>query len=144
MKKAGYIIALLMEIIFYTGAYIFNYFTRRKMGMSRYVVFLNRQIEEAVPIQSIIYAGVGVMILLLMIGLVIFWKKRKKPGKLPFIMSIVSVITTVLYVYYALANNVGTERSYYVLSIFFLAAGIIQHVKTIIGCVVCKKEDSKL
>lgn len=143
MKKIGYTVASLLEIILYAGAYVFNYFTRRKMGMSRYVVFLNRKIEEAVPIQSIMYAGAVVTVILLIIEFAIYMKKRENLGKLSKMMNIVSVITTVLYVYHILMNNVGTMRAYYVLSVFYLAAGIIQLVKTIVACLVCGKEKNR-
>lgn len=134
MKKAGYIIALILEAAFYIGAYVFNYYAKRKMGMSRYVVFLNRQIEEAVPIQAIIYAGAVVTALLLVISLVMFWKNRAKSGKLLVMMNGVSVIATGLYVGYALMNSGGIV--YYAFSVFFLAAAFIQNVKTIIACLV--------
>lgn len=140
MKKAGYIIALILEIAFYIGAYVFNYYTRRKLGMSRYVVFLNGKIEDAAPIQSIIYTGAAVTVILLIAILAIYMKKREELGKMPLMMSAVSVFTTGLYVYYALVQNTGTTRSYYVVSVCFLAAGLIQNIKTLIGCLVCKKK----
>ena len=63
MKKSGYIVALLIEIILYTGAYVFNYFTVRRLGMNRYVVHLNGQIKEAVPIEIILKVGLPVLLI---------------------------------------------------------------------------------
>lgn len=141
MKKVGYIIALLLEIAFFAGAYIFDYFTQKKLGMSRYVVFLNGQIENAVPIQTIIYGGIAVAAVLFVIVILIYWKKRAQLKKLPGAMLVVSTLTTAFYAYYALTQSLGTKRDYYVLSVFFLAAGLIQILKTLVGCLVCKKED---
>lgn len=130
-----------MEIAFFAGAYIFDYFTQKKLGMSRYVVFLNGQIENAVPIQTIIYGGVAVVAVLFVIAVLIYWKKRVQLRKLPGVMVVVSTLTTAFCAYYALAKSLETKRDYYVLSVFFLAAGLIQVLKTLVGCLMCKKED---
>lgn len=139
MKKIGYVIAVLLEIALYAGAYVFNYFTRRKLGMSRYVGFLNRQIEEAVPIQGILYVGLAAEAALLAAVIVVYYKKRTELKKLPAIMLGVSAVTTAFSAYYVLANNIQTERGYYVLGALFAAAGIVQVLKTLSGCLVCKK-----
>lgn len=134
MKKAGYFIILLLEILLYAGAYVFQYFTRKKLGMSRYVVFLNSKIKEAVPIQSIIYGGILLIIILLVLAAVLYWKRRERLGKLPAVMAGVSVLTSAFYMYYALANSVETMRAYYVLSVLLLAAGVLQLLKTLTAC----------
>ena len=140
MKKAGYVIALLLEMAFLAGAYIFNYFTVRKLGMSRYVIFLNHQIEETVPIQAIIYGGLAVMVVLFVIAVFAYWKKREVLRKLPRFMLIVSAGMTAFCAYFTLANNIGEERSYYVLSVCFLGTGLVQVLKTIAGCALCRTD----
>ena len=39
MKKAAYISVTILEILCLAGAWAVQYFTRRKMGMARYVVY---------------------------------------------------------------------------------------------------------
>ncbi len=39
MKKFGYFIMTFAEILFLAGAYLIQYFTRKKMGMARYVIY---------------------------------------------------------------------------------------------------------
>ncbi|MCU0078114.1 hypothetical protein [Extibacter muris] len=141
MRKIGYSIALLLEIAFYAGAYIFDYFTKKKLGMNRYVVFLNNKIEDTVPIQTIIYGGAAVVAVLMIIAILIYWKKHAQLKKLPGVMLVVSAFTTAFYVYYALVQSIETKRAYYPLCVFFLAAGLIQVLKTLVGCLVCRKEN---
>jgi hypothetical protein len=45
MKKAAYISVTILEILCLAGAWAIQYFTRRKMGMARYVVYKNRSWE---------------------------------------------------------------------------------------------------
>lgn len=94
MKKSGYIVALLIEIILYTGAYVFNYFTVRRLGMNRYVVYLNGQIKEAVPIEMILKVGLPVLLIFCILTIIIYVRNKNDLKKLSVFMVLVSICTT--------------------------------------------------
>jgi len=50
-NKIIYSALLVLQILLYVGAYIVHYFTVRKLGMNRYMAYLNKKIEMALPIQ---------------------------------------------------------------------------------------------
>lgn len=78
MKKVIYWIVNLLEIAFLVGAYLVNYFTPRKMGMARFVVYENMMIEQNYTnIQSIKMIAVGVVILLAIITILIYFVNKK-------------------------------------------------------------------
>ena len=41
MNKVFYIIATILQVLLLVGIYAVNYFTRKKMGMLRYVIYKN-------------------------------------------------------------------------------------------------------
>lgn len=141
MKKFGYVLALLLEVILYAGAYIFNYFTKRKLGMSRYVVYLNGKIEKAMPVQTIIYIGLAAAVVLFTVSVIVYAKKHADLTGFPAVMLGASTFTTLFCAYYVLANSITEKRAYYILSLLFTLAGIIQGIKTLTGCFVCKKKN---
>lgn len=141
MKKSGYIVALLIEIILYTGAYVFNYFTVRRLGMNRYVVHLNGRIKEAVPIEMILKVGLPVLLIFCILTIIIYVRNKNDLKKLSVVMVLASICTTFLYAYYYLTTTVRERRAYYVLSTFFLMAGFVQVIKTIIGCIPGNKKE---
>ena len=46
MRKAGYILAVIIEAAALAGAWIVNYFATKKMGMARYVIYKNQTWER--------------------------------------------------------------------------------------------------
>ena len=65
MKKIGYILALVLEIAALAGAYIIHYFTRRKLGMVRYLNFKNMTWERDYPMGPLKTGCVAVVAVLI-------------------------------------------------------------------------------
>lgn len=130
MKKAGYILALLLEIAALTGAYIVNYFTRKKMGMARYVIYKNQGWERDYPMELIKNSVMAALLLLTILVLVFFLKRRRKAARLCAVMNLVMVALTGLYVGDTLFSSTETMRAYYFISLLFAIAAAVQVVKT--------------
>lgn len=128
-NKIIYSALLVLQILLYVGAYIVHYFTVRKLGMNRYMAYLNKKIEMALPIQEIIDAGVMVLLVSTLVLSCLAMRHRKKIKKIFILMFIVVMITVLLYCYYAIVVDVQMRRAYYVLCILFLLGGTIQLVK---------------
>ena len=130
MKKAGYILALLLEATALAGAYIVNYFTRRKMGMARYVIYKNQGWERDYPMELIKNSVMAVLILLTVLVLIAFLKKRREVSRLCAVMTLVMIVLTGLYTCYTLISSTETMRAYYFISLLFAIAAVVQVIKT--------------
>jgi len=51
VKKVLSIITIVLEVLFLVGAGIIRYFTERKMGMARHMVYMTRKWNEVVPLE---------------------------------------------------------------------------------------------
>lgn len=140
MKKALYIIATVLEVLLLGGAYVFNYFTKKKMGMARWVVYMNQGWERGYPVPMLKNVVLAIVVILAVCVLVWFFVKRKELGKMvPVMVSIMSVLTA-LYTGFTLIYSKEALRAYYFISLMFAIAAVIQTVKTAIGILVCKNE----
>lgn len=130
MKKVAYLLALLLEVAALAGAYAVHYFTVRRMGMVRYVIYKNQGWERDYPMGALTMAGVLVIALLTAAVLILFLKKRKELSALILGMNVVMVILSVLYIGYTLMSSTETMPDYYFLSLLFLTAALVQAAKT--------------
>ena len=72
MKKLGHIITNIIQLLLLTGAYTFYYFTKKKMGMARHIIYLNQKIENNYPINTIKYILLFTIVLLTIFILIIY------------------------------------------------------------------------
>lgn len=140
MKKALYIIATVVEVLFLVGSYIFNYFTKKKMGMARWVVYMNQGWERDYPVVMLKNIVLAVVVILAICVLVWFLMKRKDLGKIVTVMVLVMAVLTALYAGFTLIYSKEVLRAYYFISLMFAITAVIQIVKTAVGIVVCRNE----
>ena len=141
MKKVIYWIVNLLEVAFLVGAYLVNYFTPRKMGMARYVMYKNMMIEEQYTnLQGMKMLTVGVVILLAIITITLYFTKRKN---VKISMIIVTIIVTVLYCGFTMLNSKDTYTAFYLISPLIGYAALIQILKTLISILFTKKKSIK-
>lgn len=77
MKKIIYICLDLLTIAFLIGGYVFQYFTRKKLGMLRWVNYQNMQIQKN-PVYAILkYITVAAAIVLIVLIIVGYRKKKE-------------------------------------------------------------------
>ncbi|GLC79593.1 hypothetical protein [Lacrimispora brassicae] len=130
MKKIGYFIVTLVEILFLAGAYIIHYFTRKKMGMARYVIYKNQGWERTLPMEILKYTSVAVLTALTLLLLAVLIIRRKQKGRLTAAMHFTMVILTPLYGAYTCISSTETMRAYYFISLMLGAAALLQIIKT--------------
>lgn len=136
MKKVIYWIVNLLEIAFLVGAYLVNYFAPRKMGMARFVVYKNMMIEEQYTnLQGMKMLAVGVVILLAIITITLYFTKRKN---VKISMIIVTIIVTVLYCGFTMLNSKDTYVAFYLISPLIGCATLLQILKTLISVMFTK------
>lgn len=144
MKKLGYVLMVLLEAAALAGAYIINYFTNKKMGMARWVIYKNRGWERDYPMDTLKMAVMAVLILLTILVFLFFLKRKREAGKLLISMNVVMILLTLLYVSYTVISSRETMRAYYFLSLLFGIAAAVQILKTGAAVLMCgKKSDEK-
>lgn len=144
MKKLGYVLMVLLEAAALAGAYIINYFTNKKMGMARWVIYKNQGWERDYPMDTLKTAVMAVLILLTILVFLFFLKRKREAGKLLISMNVVMILLTLLYVSYTVISSRETMRAYYFLSFLFGIAAAAQILKTGAAVLMCgKKSDEK-
>lgn len=139
MKKAGYILAWLLEIAALAGAYIIHYFTRKKMGMARWVIYKNQGWEREYPMELLKNVSIAAIVVLTILILIWFLTKRKEVSNLTAAMVGFTIGMSALYIAYTLISSRETMRAYYFISLLFGIGALVQILKTIIGIATDKR-----
>ena len=69
---------VLLEAAALAGAYIINYFTNKKMGMARWVIYKNQGWERDYPMDTLKTAVMAVLILLTILVFLFFLKGNRR------------------------------------------------------------------
>ena len=129
-KRILYIAAVVLEAAALIGAYIIHYFTKRKLGMVRYVNFKNMSWERDYPVEILKTACAAAAVVLTVLILLAFLKRRRELTGLTAAMNAAMVVLTALYAGYALGCSKEVMADYYFISGLFLLAAAVQIVKT--------------
>ena len=138
MKKAAYISVTILEILCLAGAWAVQYFTRRKMGMARSVVYKNRGWEARYPMELLANGAALLMAVLAAALLLYFLRQRRNLPKTAWLMNAGMTALTSAYGGFTWMNSAQEVRSYYFISAILGAVSLIQIVKTWIGMMVCR------
>jgi hypothetical protein len=133
MKKIFYWIFTILQVFFLITAFGVQYFSMNKMGMMRYVVYINREWESQYPIAALQYAVFTFLVLMSVV--IILYIKTKKDNyftdKELLSMLIGEVIITLTFVFFTLANSTESYRSYYFMSMILAITALIQNIKVL-------------
>lgn len=141
MKKILYIMTTLLEVAFLAGAYIVNYFTVKKLGMVRWVNARGMRWEKNYPISMIKGSIILLLLVFTLLVLFLFIKRRIALKRISAVMVIGMIVLTALSVGYILFCSFQTMRAYYLISILFVCAAVLQIIKASVGITVCKNEE---
>lgn len=140
MKKIIYTFLDLLTIAFLIGGYVFQYFTRKKLGMLRWVNYQNMQIQKN-PVYDILkYITVAAAIVLIVLIIVGYRKKKRMKNKKLWIFIGMIVLILILNHIFGWSSYLGnTENLKFLENMvqenLVLAIGIYT-ILTIISCVV--------
>lgn len=102
MKKVLYIISDLLIAALLAGAYIVQYFAKRKLGMNRWIVFKISKVKEALPIEMLRYVAVAAVLALAVLVLLLYGRNRKAYQKIVLPMVIVTIVLAAGYLGFTL------------------------------------------
>ncbi len=132
MKKALYILVSVFEAALLAGAYLIQYFTRRKMGMARYVVYKNRGWELKYPMELMQYPVMGVIFILTVILTVLYIRYKGQRSIQITTMLAATVFLSALYIGFTLMNGTDSLRAYYFIDGIFALTAFIQVTKALL------------
>lgn len=134
MKKAFYWVSTILQVVFLIAACGIQFFSMKKMGMMRYVVYINHVWEDQYPIPALQYAAIAFLVLFSVI--ILLYVKIKKSnytmGKKVLSMLIMEVIITLAFVFFTLAYSTESYRSYYFISLILAIITLIQDIKILV------------
>lgn len=142
MKKIVMIIFDILTLALLASGYIIQYFTKRKLGMMRWINFHTYKYQEMLPLELLKYVAVSVIILLTVFIICRFMKKRKAAKMIDRITITVMAAVTLFDFGFALFSSLESVRAYYFIMPLLSVAALMQIIKNfvVIGML---KEDEK-
>ena len=137
MKKISYIFFDLLTIAFLFGAYAIQYFTKKKLGMLRWVNYHNMQFQKNEVYGIVKYITVVVTIVVIIAG---YKKKKEMLGKINLVMIVVMSVLGIVYLGITVFKSIETLPAYYFLMPLLGAATWMQIVRNGIAVGITKNE----
>ena len=141
MKKIIYICLDLLTIVFLIGGYAFQYYTRKKLGMLRWVNFHNMQLQKNHVYDILKYITVAAAMVLIVLIIVGYRKKKELLGKIDFVMILIMQILGIIYLGITVLKSIESFPAYYFLMPFLGAATLMQIIRN--GIAVGTKKNEK-
>lgn len=140
MKKVSYIFFDLLTIAFLIGAYAIQYFTKKKLGMLRWVNYHNMKIEKVAVYGIMKYITVAAAIVLIVLIIAGYKKKKEMLGKLDLVMIVIMSVLGIVYLGLTVFKSIETLPAYYFLMPLFGAATLMQIIRNGIAVGTIKNE----
>lgn len=119
---------------------MFQYFTRKKLGMLRWVNYQNMQIQKN-PVYDILKYITVAAIVLIVLSIVGYRKKKELLGKIDFVMIVIMQILGISYLGITVLKSIESFPAYYFLMPFLGAATLMQVIRN--GIAVGTKKNEK-
>lgn len=135
IKKILYWVSTILQVLFLIAAYGIQYFSMKRMGMMRYVVFKNHEWEAQYPITALKYA-VAAFLVILCAAVIIYIKIKKSnyiKSKKTLIMLVVDIMITLIYVLFTLMFSTENYRSYYFTGLILAIVALVQKIKILLA-----------
>ena len=141
MKKGLFVILDLLTIAALIGGYVVQYFTKRKLGMTRWVNFHVARLKEVLPVALLRYL---VLALLLLLTLWILRSGVRKLGKLgPVNLLMLAVLAALngARLWFTFFVTEDHMRCYYLVLPLIFAAVLLQVIRSGIAVGTCRNEE---
>ena len=141
MKKIVMIIFDILTLALLASGYIIQYFTKRKLGMMRWINFHTYKYQEMLPLELLKYVAVSVIILLTVFIICRFMKKRKAAKMIDKITITVMAVVTVFDFGFALFSSLESVRAYYFIMPLLSVAALMQIIKNFVVIGILKEDE---
>lgn len=123
------------------GAYVIQYFTKRKLGMLRWMNFQNMQFQKNASYGILKYITVLVAILLVILIIGGYKKKKEKMEKFDLLMMVIMIVLEIIYLVVTVFFSTESITSYYLVMPLIGAATLMQIIRN--GIAVGTKKNEK-
>lgn len=141
MKKIVMIIFDILTLALLASGYIIQYFTKRKLGMMRWINFHTYKYQEMLPLELLKYVAVSVIILLTVFIICRFMKKRKAAKMIDKITITVMAVVTLFDFGFALFSSLESVRAYYFIMPLLSVAALMQIIKNFVVIGILKEDE---
>lgn len=141
MNKVFYAVATILQVILLLGVYVVNYFTRKRMGMLRYVIYKNGVFENTYPIQQLQYICIILLIILTILVLIFYVKSKSNLNKKLINSNIFMLFLISIYVGFNLLYSTEDFRAFYFMSLMLGVAALIQIIKVFFSTLIYKSKN---
>ena len=138
LNKIFYIILTMLQVLLLVGTYVVNYFTRKRMGMLRCVIYKNINWEQSYPIEQLQYLAIIIFAVLMILVLAIYLKRKSQLSKNILNMNIIMVILILIYSGFNLLYSTEDFRAFYFMSVMLAVVTFIQIVKIFFSIILFK------
>ncbi|SDI16747.1 hypothetical protein [Desulfosporosinus hippei] len=134
MKKILFRLATILQILFIIIAYLIQTYSVKKMGVMRFVVYINNTWKDLYPIDEILHIAVSILVISTIIILIVFKmiKKGSGLGKEAVSMVVFQIIITLVSTIFTIGFSTEDYRSYYFISFILAIVTLIQNIKIIV------------
>ena len=128
MNLIVYTIISIFQLVFAYGIHLLNYFTKKKLGMNRWVVYHNMQIDKILIVSILKYVFLIATIIATIKLLKIYIKKINVSKLLKIDLFILLAINVILAIITLFFNTSSQKLNYYYIIILLLIY-ILQAIK---------------
>ena len=134
MKKVIGIFFDILSIACLIGGYIIQYYTKRKLGMLRWVVYQEAKWQERLPLDILKYVYI-ILLILLVVGLCKLFGGKIKENVISICLM---VVMTVIYICACIFMTNEVVRSSFLIITLIGIGAFIQIIKCMIVICICK------
>lgn len=138
MKKILYIVSNILIAALLAGAYILQYYAKRKLGMNRWIVFKVSKIKEAFPIDILRYTAAALVLVLVVLLVIKYGKHRKEYKKILLPMVVFMVALGVFYLIFTTGFSQESIRAYYLMLPLIGLCNLVQMIKVLAAMKLCR------
>ena len=133
LKRTIVLLLLILEIILVAAANIINYFTHKRIGMARHMVYMN---QKWLAISNFeVYKMLSFILVFVFTAILIysFVRIRKNTKFITKINLGVLVVFFVYFIYFATVNSIKGMRAFYLMCYIYLAALLLMLINAFIN-----------
>lgn len=138
MKKVLYIVSDILIAALLAGAYILQYYAKRKLGMNRWIVFKVSKIREALPIDTLRYVAAALVIVLVVLLVIKYGKHRREYKKMILLTVIFMVALGIFYLIFTIGFSQESIRAYYLMLPLIGLCNVVQMIKVFAAMKLCR------
>lgn len=132
MNLIVYIIISIFQLVFAYGIHLLNYFTKKKLGMNRWVVYHNMQIDKILIVDILRYVFLFATIITTIKILKTYIKKINDSKLLKidiFILLIINIFLAIITIFF----NTSSQKLNYYYIIILLLMYVLQTIKILLS-----------